>query len=108
MTQSGSPHGKPSSWVLVGVVTVAFSAGGAALILHLWWLLWACIAVVVLSVPVGKVIGLMEDTVGWTLPMSPEQRRRHRTVIGAAEAQQTAEAEQAAEEEDDRREHPAP
>lgn len=85
LTKYGSPRGKPSSWVLVGVVTAAFSVGGAALILHLWWLLWTCVGIIVLSVPVGRVIGVMEDTVGWTLPLHPEQRRRHRSVTAAAE-----------------------
>jgi len=61
----GHPHGKPASWILVVVVIAAFAAGGAAIITHLWWLLWACIAVVVLAVPAGKLIGIMNDTVAW-------------------------------------------
>ncbi|MBO0820575.1 MAG: hypothetical protein J2P26_06960 [Nocardiopsaceae bacterium] len=58
-----SPHGRPRSWILVGVVTAAFCAGGAAIIAHLWPLFWVCAGVVVLSVPVGKLIGIMDDTV---------------------------------------------
>lgn len=62
---SSNPHGKPSSWVLVGVVLGAFVAGGAAIITHTWWLLWACVGVIVLAIPVGKAIGIMDDTVAW-------------------------------------------
>ncbi len=56
-------HGKPRSWVLVGVVIAAFCAGGVAVIWHLWVLFWVCAGLVVLSVPVGKLIGIMDDTV---------------------------------------------
>ncbi len=63
--EGGHPHGKPASWVLVAVVITAFIAGGAAIITHAWWLLWACTAIVVLAVPAGKVIGIMDDTVAW-------------------------------------------
>jgi hypothetical protein len=61
----GHTHGKPASWVLVAVVTAAFLTGGMAIITHLWWLLWTCIAIVVLAVPAGKMIGIMDDTVAW-------------------------------------------
>jgi len=56
-------HGRPVSWVLVGVLIVAFIAGGLAIVNHLWWLFWVCLGVTVLSVPAGKVIGIMNDTV---------------------------------------------
>jgi hypothetical protein len=49
--------------VLVGIVIAAFCAGGVAIIEHLWWLFWLCAGVVVLSVPAGKIIGIMDDTV---------------------------------------------
>jgi hypothetical protein len=61
----GNPHGKPSSWVLVAVVTAAFITGGLAIITHTWWLVWACGGIVVLAVPIGKAIGIMDDTVAW-------------------------------------------
>jgi len=61
----GNPHGKPSSWMLVAVVTAAFTTGGLAIITHAWSLLWACAAIVVLSIPAGKAIGIMDDTVAW-------------------------------------------
>jgi hypothetical protein len=79
----GHTHGKPASWVLVAVVTAVFITGGTAIITHLWWLLWACIAIAVLAVPAGKVIGIMDDTVDWgstpaaapDQPQSPEADR---------------------------------
>ncbi|PRY02592.1 hypothetical protein [Allonocardiopsis opalescens] len=60
---SGSPHGSLRSWLLVAVVIAAFVAGGIALIINAWWLFWTAAAIVVLSVPAGKLIGIMEDTV---------------------------------------------
>jgi hypothetical protein len=57
-------HGRPGSWVLVGVVIAAFFAGGLAIIARAWWLFWVCAGIVALSVPTGKVIGIMDDTVG--------------------------------------------
>ena len=63
--EGGNGHGKLSSWVLVAVVTAAFITGGLAIITHIWWLLWACFGVVVLAVPAGKAIGIMDDTVAW-------------------------------------------
>lgn len=61
----GHPHGKPASWALVAVIVAAFGAGGAALILHAWWLFWASAAVVLLTIPAGKMIGIMDDTISW-------------------------------------------
>jgi hypothetical protein len=56
-------HGRPASWVLVGVIIAAFCAGGVAIIAHLWVLFWVCAGIVVLSVPAGMLIGIMKDTV---------------------------------------------
>jgi hypothetical protein len=61
----GHPNGKRSSWVLAGLVVAAFLAGGTALILHLWWLFWMCVGIVGLSVPAGRLIRVMDDTVAW-------------------------------------------
>jgi len=36
--------------VLVGVLIVAFIAGGLAIVNNLWWLFWVCLGVTVLSV----------------------------------------------------------
>lgn len=69
-----SHYGRPRSWILVGVVIAAFCAGGAAIVAHLWPLFWASAGVVVLSVPVGKIIGIMDDTVyveGIAVPDAP-------------------------------------
>jgi hypothetical protein len=63
--EGGNPHGKPSSWALVAAVTAAFITGGLAIITHTWWLLWACSGIVVLAIPAGKAIGIMDDTVAW-------------------------------------------
>jgi hypothetical protein len=62
--EGGHPHGKPASWALVAVVIAAFTAGGIAIIAHAWWLVWTCAAIVVLAIPAGKVVGIMNDTVG--------------------------------------------
>jgi hypothetical protein len=61
----GHPHGKRSSWILIGLVIAAFIVGGSAIITHLWWLFWTCVAVVVLAIPTGKMIRVMDDTVSW-------------------------------------------
>jgi hypothetical protein len=65
LSPGGHTHGKPASWVLVAVVTAAFLTGGMAIITHLWWLVWTCISIVVLAIPAGKMIGIMDDTVAW-------------------------------------------
>ena len=41
----------------------AAAAGGLTVVSHLWWLFWVCLGVTVLSVPAGKVTGIMNDTV---------------------------------------------
>ena len=62
---AGHLHGKPSSWLLVAMVTGAFTTGGVAIIVHVWWLFWACAGIVVLAIPAGKLIGIMDDTIAW-------------------------------------------
>ena len=52
-------HGHLASAVLVALVLAAFAGGGVALILNLWWLFWVSAAVVLASVPAGKVIGTL-------------------------------------------------
>jgi hypothetical protein len=56
------------------VAAAAFVVGGAAIITHVWWLLWTGIAVVVLAIPAGKAIGIMDDTVAWGSPPSSHRR----------------------------------
>jgi hypothetical protein len=62
----GHPHGRKSSWVLVLTVIAAFLVGGLAIIMHAWVIMIICLAVIVLSVPIGAAIHIMSDTVGWT------------------------------------------
>ena len=57
----------------------AFATGGAALITHIWWLLWACTATVALAIPAGKVIGIMDGTVLWKHPSPPPGRQADRS-----------------------------
>jgi hypothetical protein len=59
----GRLHGKPMSWVLVAVIIAAFVAGAFAVVDEVWPLFWVCLAIVVLSVPAGKLVGIMGDTV---------------------------------------------
>ena len=56
-------HGRPASWALVTVITAAFIAGGFAIVFQLWVLFWVCLGIVLLSVPAGKLVGIMADTV---------------------------------------------
>ena len=55
--------------MLVAVVILAFLVGGAAMIMHLWLVFLVCLGIAVLSVPTGMLIHIMDDTVGWTLPL---------------------------------------
>jgi hypothetical protein len=73
----GRVHGRPSSWVLVTVVIAAFVVGGFAIVFHQWWLFWICVAVAVLGVPAGKVIGIMGDTVLAGNPAGQPAREPH-------------------------------
>ena len=56
-------HGSPASWALVAVLIAAFVAGAFGLVFKVWPLFWVCLGIVVLSVPAGKLIGIMDDTV---------------------------------------------
>jgi hypothetical protein len=87
----GHPHGKLSSWVLIGVVVAAFIAGGIAVILHVWWLLYACLGIVVAAIPVGKAIGIMNDTVIWgATPLVSPQEQTAQSVPGQGQQQRGA------------------
>jgi hypothetical protein len=63
--EGGHPHGSRSSFVLVAVVIAAFTVGGISIGAHAWWLFWTCAGIVVLCVPAGKAIGIMNDTISW-------------------------------------------
>jgi hypothetical protein len=73
-------YGRPRSWVLVSLVIVAFCAGGMAVVWHVWVLFWVCAGVVALSVPVGKMIGIMDDTV------AVEQAPRRRAAVSGRDS----------------------
>jgi hypothetical protein len=62
---------RPMPWLLVAVIAVAFVAGGFAVIEESWPLFWVCLAVVVLSVPVGRRLGILRDTVLARDPSAP-------------------------------------
>lgn len=50
--------------MLAAVVIAAFTTGGLAIIAHAWWLVWTCAGIIVPAIPAGKVVGIMNDTVG--------------------------------------------
>lgn len=56
-------HGSLKSWALVVILIGAFVAGAFAVVLKLWPLFWVCLGIVILSVPAGKLVGIMDDTV---------------------------------------------
>jgi hypothetical protein len=62
-------HGRPTSWALVVVVLLVFITGGFAIVFRLWPLFWVCAGIFLLSVPAGKVMGIMNDTVGVEEPL---------------------------------------
>jgi hypothetical protein len=77
VNDAGHPHGRPISWALVATVLIAFTVGGIALILHAWWLMAICGAIVLAAIPVGAAIRIMSDTVGWTGVMPSAFQRPH-------------------------------
>lgn len=82
----GSAHGRPGSWLLVAVVLAAFAAGGVALIAQLWWLFWVCVGVVVLSAPVGRLVGIMNDTVQWVVPLDRRYQPQGHIMMNRGDA----------------------
>jgi hypothetical protein len=80
ISESGRPHGKLSSWLLVAVVTAAFLCGGIAMITHAWWLFWTCVAVVLLSVPAGRAVRIMDDTMVWRSAIPSNYRGKVITI----------------------------
>jgi hypothetical protein len=70
-------HGRPASWALVTVITAAFIAGGFAIVFHQWVLFWVCLGIVLLSVPAGKLVGIMADTVLAGNPAGQEGQDGH-------------------------------
>jgi hypothetical protein len=92
LSSRGRAHGKLSSWLLVIAVLVAFTGGGIAMIMQSWVLFWVCAAVVIVSVPMGRVIRIMDDTMQWThavpadyegnVTLEATRRRRHEEASG--------------------------
>jgi hypothetical protein len=62
--------------VLAGLVVAAFVAGGAAVVWRLWVLFWVCAGLVLLAIPLGWMIGIMNDTV--QVEQGPRRRWRAR------------------------------
>lgn len=54
---------RPSSWIAAGVILAGFALGGAALIIHQWWLFWAALGVVVVGGIVALVVDIFSDVV---------------------------------------------
>jgi hypothetical protein len=81
--ERGRPHGRASSWMLVAVVLCASVAAGVALIIHVWPLFWACVAVAGASIPAGKIIGIMDDTMMWGRAPPIEQQSPGGGVVPA-------------------------
>jgi hypothetical protein len=71
----GKPHGKASSWLVVGTVFVAFAVAGVALIFKAWPVIWVCVAIIALMIPVAMAVRIMDDTVGWARPTPGEITR---------------------------------
>ncbi|HEY3686865.1 MAG TPA: hypothetical protein VGL93_27770 [Streptosporangiaceae bacterium] len=78
----GHAHGRVPSWLLVGVVIAAFIAGGVAVIDQIWWLFWAAVAVVVLSPAAGRLVGIMNDTVEWDVPLASAYQPQGHIILG--------------------------
>ncbi|WP_062350985.1 hypothetical protein [Herbidospora yilanensis] len=68
---TGNRHGRPRSWIYAGVFLGVFVLGGAGLVIGSMPLFWTCLVVLVVLVPVGKLIGVMDDTV--MAPTDPEE-----------------------------------
>ncbi|HTT50604.1 MAG TPA: hypothetical protein VMH35_04305 [Streptosporangiaceae bacterium] len=55
-------HGRPVSWVAVGLIMVGFLIGGLALVFHtIWWLFWGSLALVVIGGLIALSTNIFED-----------------------------------------------
>lgn len=55
-------HGRPVSWVSVGIIIVGFIIGGIGMVVGpTWWLVWAGGAVVVVGGILGLATGIVND-----------------------------------------------
>lgn len=57
------PRGRLRPWALVWVPIAALYVGGVAVIGHRWVLFWVCAGVVVLSIPAGRIVAIVGETV---------------------------------------------
>jgi hypothetical protein len=83
----GCPHryGKPASVLLVAVIVVAFVGGAFAVLAEAWPLFWVGLAVLVLSVPASRLIGLVRDAVqAGSLPGLPNRGGPITPAFGSA------------------------
>nr|WP_062341202.1 hypothetical protein [Herbidospora sakaeratensis] len=64
-------HGRPRSWIYAAVFLAVFVLGGVGLIIGSAALFWTCLILLIVLLPVGKLIGVMDDTV--MAPTDPEE-----------------------------------
>jgi hypothetical protein len=78
-------YGKPASALLVAVIVVAFVGGAFAVLDEAWPLFWVGLAVLVLSVPASRLIGLVRDAVqAGSLPGPPNRGGPITPAFGSA------------------------
>jgi hypothetical protein len=78
-------YGKPASVLLVAVIVVAFVGGAFAVLDEAWPLFWVGLAVLVLSVPASRLIGLVRDAVqAGSLPGLPNRGGPMTPAFGSA------------------------
>lgn len=55
-------HGRAVSWTAVSIITVAFIAGGLALVFGpTWWLFWVALGVAALGALLAAATGIFDD-----------------------------------------------
>lgn len=79
----GHPHGRTRSWLLVVAIIAAFTVGGVAVIVALWWLFWVAAGLVALGVLGARLIRLMDDTVEWDVPLDRSYQPQGHVIIGS-------------------------
>jgi hypothetical protein len=78
-------YGKPASVLLVAVIVVAFVGGAFAVLDEAWPLFWVGLAVLVLSVPASRLIGLVRDALqAGSLPRLPNRGGPMTPAFGSA------------------------
>ena len=55
-------HGRPTSWVAIGIIIVGFIVGGAALVAGpTWWLFWTGVAIAGVGAILALATGVFND-----------------------------------------------